>query len=101
MTSSPAATARRYDRRGTANTDVVLLESCPPPPLDDAVGGAGRMQLRSEWVGTRSTRLVLDPQCGVARVVARFAIEHVKRRSGKNNLLEGQRSADDTVAASI
>lgn len=86
----------RYGRDGTPNTDVVLVEACPRQR-----GCGGRLQTRSEWVGKVSWRVVLDVAARTARVVDKFAIEHLKRRSGKNSLLEGQRAVGDAVGGSV
>jgi len=42
-----------------------------------------------------------EARVGSAQVVPRFAIAHLKRASGKNELLEGQRTVEDLVATSV
>ena len=94
-----------YDRIGRPNTDIELkLSTQDPAKMHDGTqgrgGGALLLRQRSEWRKTGETfKVVLDTssakgECKVntAKFVRAFSFEHLKRRSGKNDLLEGQKS---------
>ena len=91
-----------YTRQGTANSDVELIVAVETEGKDGAKGkGASAFAdgAVSEWASTLSFKVELDShgaggdKLRRATVVPRFKAEHLKRRSGKNDLLEGMKAA--------
>lgn len=82
-----------YSRQGTANNDVELIVVVVPDKASSSTSYADGAV--SEWASTLSFKVELE-QSGAkavaATIVPRFKPEHLKRRSGKNDLLEGMRA---------